>query len=719
MSRRMQPKATPAAAVLVLAVCLACGVCEAYAADRSDDVKLILTRMKNHETSPWDASVQLEKLGPDAAPAIEPALAELDPEQKIAAARALCKLENIPGGVKALVDVIEKQPDAPTAIAAADVLGRYGGTHAEGSLMKLLDKAAAVPLRIALAKALCAAGTTEEAWEKANTTLTTIFKTAKGEDRKECALAMAAVNDFNDQVIAVLEELQVEPGHRGGQAQALLDLKRLREANRNTLRIDDNFKDPVLREIYARLHAFHVEKPKSFEELRNAAAKGMAGALDPFTNYYDTKEYKEFRESMSGEYAGIGAKVGFLGDPTDPDERRFCVIRPIYSGPAYRAGLRSYDEIVKINGEPTKGKELEKLVDSLKGTPDTSVQISVTRHGLEAEKTMTVKRESIKMPSAYPLMLPGDLGYIKLLHFGNDSVGEFFAALNDLEAKGMKGLIIDLRNNPGGLLSAAVDIANGFLKNDKLIVRSVGRDPNVVPEERFVTKEASTRPNYPLIILINTASASASEIVSGALQDYKRAVLIGERTYGKGSVQRLMELEADGRQSAVKITIAKYYLPSGRSIQRSQTERGGVKPDIEVKQESRIDSRDSGKFEEIRRAGSLDAYTQQHLAGNAKLFEQLSQFDAQDISRYPGFDKWFKSLPVHIDTDTARIMLREWIRIKLGDEQGKEFFLDLEDDDQLNRGVLEALLMLNGKDQLEKFEQYKGLMKKFKLDKPQ
>jgi len=684
---------------------------------KSDDVKAILARLKSHEVSLWDASLQIERLGPDAASAVEGQIDGFDTQQKMALARALCKMGSALRGVKVLAQVINDKPDAPAAREAAELLGKYGRSQAEGDLSSLLDKAKAIPLRIALAKSLWSAATTEESWEKANTTLRSIFKEAKGEDRKECAVALAEINDFGDDVVAVLDELQVEPSHRGGQAQALLDLRKLREMSRRNLQIDTSFKDPILHEISARLQTFHVEKPKTFEELRDAAAKGMASALDPFTNYYDAKEYREFRESMSGEYAGIGAKVGFLGDPTDPVDRIFCVIRPIYSGPAYRAGLRSYDTIAKINGEPTAGKELEKLVESLKGVPDTSVTISVTRYGQKDEKVLSIKRESIKMPSAYSKMLPGSLGYIKLLHFGNDSVQEFFAALGELEGKGMKGLIVDLRGNPGGLLDAAVKISGGFLKNDKLVVRSVGRDAKVVPEERYITTNVAAHPDYPMVVLVNAASASASEIVAGALQDYKRAVIIGERTYGKGSVQQLMELEADGRQSALKVTKAKYYLPSGRSIQRSSTERGGVKPDIDVKQESRIDSRDSGKFEEIRRAGSFDAYIEKYLAKNKQLFEQLADFDAADPSKYPGFNEWYDALTVHVSKETARLMLREWIRIKIGDEDGKEYFMDMQDDDQLARAIVEGMTMLGKKDEIEKTEQYKGFLKRFKLDK--
>jgi len=695
--------------------------------DKSAQARDLLARMKAGEMAVWDASAALERLGPEVAPLVEEEVDNLKPEHRVGVARALCKIGSVFKGVKTLAEIISADPNSPLALDAAELLGKYGRSQAEGDLVRLLEHADDPRLKIALARSLWSAATTEETWEKASTTLHEVFNDATGELRKECALALAEINEFSDEVVAILEDLQAEPGHRGGQAQALLDLRKLREMNRHSLRIDNTFKDTILREIAMRLRTFHVEEPKSFEELRDAAAKGMAASLDPFTTYYDAEEYKEFRENMSGQYAGIGAKVGFLGDVEDPEARIFCVIRPIYSGPAYRAGgptkngqapdgLRSYDQIVKINGEPTRGKELKELVETLKGPPGTTVRVTIRRRSLEGEKEYVITREKIKLKSVFYRMLPGRLGYVKLLHFGNEVVNEFRAALNDLEDQGMQALIIDLRNNPGGLLSAAVDIADMFLKDDKLIVRSVGRDPRIVPEERHVTSDPATHPDYPLVVLVNGNSASASEIVAGALQDYHRAVLVGERTYGKGSVQRLMELESDGRQSALKVTIAKYYLPSGRSIQRTHTHRGGVKPDIEVEQEARLDSRDTGKFEEIRSAGSFDDYTDKYLPTHRKLLEELADYDAEDTSRYPGFDEWYENLTVPISKDAARMLLRAWIRIKLGDERGAEYFVDLQDDDQLSRAIVEAMIKLGRKQELEQIERYKGFLKKFKLE---
>ncbi len=702
--------------VLLIVFHLAC-LAAAAEQSKTDQAKALLDQMRKKDVGVWDASVQLEKLGPEAAPAVEEQLDSLSPRYRMAAARALCRIGNIHRGVRTLAEIIERDPESALARDASELLGEYGRSQAEGALVRLLDRTEKVDLKIALARSLWSAATTEEAWQKANTTLREVFEEAKGDDRKECALALAEINDFNDEVVATLEDLQAEPGHRGGEARALLDLKKLREMSGHNLRLDKNFRDPILSEIEMRLQTFHVEEPKSFEELRDAAARGMAAALDPFTNYYDADEYNSFRESMSGAYAGIGAKVGFLGDVNEPNERIFSVIRPIYSGPAYRAGLRSYDAIVKINGEPTQGKELKDLVKTLKGEKNTPVTVTIRRHSLPGEKEITIIRGVIRLKSAHHRMLPGSLGYIKLLHFGNDSVKEFTAALNDLEAKGAQALIIDLRNNPGGLLSAAVDISDMFLKNDKLIVRSVGRDSRIVPEERHLTTDPATHPDYPLIVLINGSSASASEIVSGALQDYKRAILVGERTYGKGSVQRLMELESDGKKSALKITVAKYYLPSGRSIQRTHTDRGGVKPDIQVKRESRLDSRDSGKFEEIRLDGGFDGYTDKYLDKERKLLEELSEFDGEDFSRYPGFDEWYDDLSVPISKGAARLLLRAWIRIKLSDERGTEFVVDIQDDDQLARAAAQAAIMLGKEEEFKQIEQFKDVLKKFKLEK--
>jgi len=691
----------------------------ALAADqsKSDEATAILAQMKREEAGVWDISARLEKLGPEVAPLIEQQLDTLTPPYKVAAARVLCRIGSVARGVKALVEVVRDQPDSPVALDAAQLLGDHGRSQAEGDLVHLLDSAKATSLRIALARALWSAATTEESWEKANTTLRETFRIATGEDRKEGALALAEINDFSDEVLAVLEQLQVEPGHRGGEARAVLDLKKLRDNVRNAPRAENSFQDAILREVLLRLQTFHVDKPKTFEDYRNAAAKGMAAALDPFTGYYDAKEYNEFRENMTGEYAGIGAKVGFLGEVDDPENRTFSVIRPIYSGPAYRAGMRSYDEIVAVDGKPAKGRELQELVDSLKGIAGTTVNVTIRRQSEPEEKVLAITRETVKLQSAYFKMLPGSLGYVKLLHFGNDAVKEFGAAVDELEAAGMKALVVDLRNNPGGLLQGAVDIADMFLKDDKLIVRSEGRDPRIVPEERFVTADPATHPDYPLVLLVNGNSASASEIVAGALQDYHRATLIGERTYGKGSVQRLMELESDGKRSALKVTIAKYYLPSGRSIHRTHTDRGGVKPDIEIEQEAKLDSRDSAKFEEIRSAGSFDAYTSKLLEPSRQLLEQLAEYDGNDWAKYPGFDQWYDGLKVPITKDSARVMLRAWVRIKLGDETGNEYFVDLQDDTQLARAVAETMSQLGRKDELETIEVYKGLARRFKLDK--
>jgi len=696
---------------------------QAVEEDKTAEAMKLLAGMKAGELPVWDASVALERLGPEVAPMVEEQVGTLKPEYRIGAARALCRIGSVFKGVKALSAIISDDPNSRLALDAAELLGKYGRSQAEGDLVRLLDQVGEPSLRIALARSLWSAATTEQTWEKASTTLHALFKESTGELHKECALALAEINEFSDAVVEILENLQAEPGHRGGQAQALLDLRKLREMNRHSLRIDNTFKDTILREIAMRLRTFHVEESQSFEQLRDAAARGMAGSLDPFTNYYDNEEYKEFRQNMSGQYAGIGAKVGFLGDIDDPDARVFSVIRPIYSGPAYRAegpggdGLRSYDEIVKINGEPTRGKELKDLVETLKGPPGTTVRVTIRRRSIEGEKEFEITRENISLNSAFHSMLPGKIGYVRLLHFGNDAVKEFRDAITDLEDDGMQALIIDLRGNPGGLLSAAVDIADMFLKDNKLIVRSVGRDERIVPEERHLTSDPATHPDYPLVVLVNGSSASASEIVAGALQDYNRAVLVGERTYGKGSVQRLMELESDGRQSALKVTIAKYYLPSGRSIQRTHTDRGGVKPDIEIEQEARLDSRDTGKFEEIRQAGSFDDYTEKYLPTHRELLAELAEYDGTDTMRYPGFDEWYDNLTVPISKEAARLLLRAWIRIKLGDERGQEYFLDLQDDDQLDRSIVEAMIKLGRRDDLKNIEHYKGLLKRFKLEK--
>lgn len=242
-----------------------------------------------------------------------------------------------------------------------------------------------------------------------------------------------------------------------------------------------------------------------------------------------------------------------------------------------------------MNGVDIMRLSLEEVVDILKGQEKTKVKIKVRRSSWPEDREFEITRQKINLPSVRYIMLPGNIGYLALTGFQRECSDEIEKALLILEQQGMKVLILDLRNNPGGLLEAAVDVVDKFLPEGKLIASSKGRDPFIAKEQKYYSKAEGTHPDYPLFVLVNRGSASASEIVSGALQDHKRATIIGEVTFGKGSVQQLFEVMSTEGKTRLRLTIAKYYLPSGRSIHKEEgSKEGGVKPDIEMKEQDLV-----------------------------------------------------------------------------------------------------------------------------------
>ncbi len=284
------------------------------------------------------------------------------------------------------------------------------------------------------------------------------------------------------------------------------------------------------------------------------AINGMLNELDPHSVLLEKKDLEEFNIQTMGEFGGIGIQIGLV-------DKVLTVIAPIEGTPAYRLGLRPGDKIVKIEGESTKGYTLNKAVSILRGKPGTKVNITVLRDGEEIDYTIT--RDVIHIKDVpYAGIIDGDIGYVRLLSFSASSSQEVESACDSLLKKGAKGIILDLRGNPGGLLSAACDIAGLFLPKNKLIVFTDGKNP--VTKKSYYSEKSKTY-DVPVIVLVDRGSASASEIVSGAIQDWDRGLIIGDTTFGKGSVQNMFKLTDD---SAVKITVARYFTPSGRCIDR-------------------------------------------------------------------------------------------------------------------------------------------------------
>lgn len=301
------------------------------------------------------------------------------------------------------------------------------------------------------------------------------------------------------------------------------------------------------------------------KDLLYGAIKGMLNSLDPHSSFMPPEVYKEMQIDTKGEFGGLGIQIGIK-------DNMLTIIAPIEDTPAYRAGVKAGDKIIKINGESTKNISLFDAVKKLRGPKGTSVTITIIRKGLKKPKDITIVRDIIKIKSVKSKVIDDGIGYIKLLQFQQKTSSELESALKGLDEKGIHSLILDLRNNPGGLLNGAVDVTSQLLPPKKLVVFIKGRDGE---KTEFYTNSNKPHYNYPMIVLVNEGSASASEIVAGALQDWGRAVILGTQTFGKGSVQTVIPL-SDG--SALRLTTARYYTPKGRSIQTT-----GITPDIIVK----------------------------------------------------------------------------------------------------------------------------------------
>ena len=296
-----------------------------------------------------------------------------------------------------------------------------------------------------------------------------------------------------------------------------------------------------------------------------SAIKGTLRGLDPHSAFLDPDSYREMQVETSGSFGGLGIEITLRDDV-------LTVVSPIDGTPAYRAGLQTGDRIVKIDGLSTKDMQLQDAVKRMRGRPGTKVTISVVREGWTEPRDFDIVREQIRVQSVRSHDLGGGIAYIKLRQFQEQTPGDLVAALEKANKAGMKALLLDLRNNPGGLLTAAVEVTEEFVEDGKLVVYTEGRVRN--QNMRFSAHAKKSYPTLPMVVLVNQGSASASEIVAGALQDWGRAIVVGVQTFGKGSVQTIIPL-SDG--SGLRLTTAKYFTPKGRSIHGK-----GITPDIIV-----------------------------------------------------------------------------------------------------------------------------------------
>jgi len=329
---------------------------------------------------------------------------------------------------------------------------------------------------------------------------------------------------------------------------------------------DDLYKElELFSDAVSIIRSDYVEEPQS-KDLIYGALKGMLAALDPYSQFMDPDTYNEMRIETEGEFGGIGIEITIK-------DNLLTIISPIDDTPAYNVGLKAGDKIVKIDGEVTKDITLIGAVKKLRGKPGTDVDVTVLRESEKKLLDFTITRSIIKLESIKRSeVIEPDIGYIRLAEFQEKTSKDLEWALRKLEKKGIKGLILDLRNNPGGLLDSAVEVSEKFLEEGRVVVSTKGRieEQNLI----FKSKNRNKHLDYPMVVLVNGGSASASEIVAGAIQDYKRGIIMGTKSFGKGSVQTVVPL-SDG--SAVRLTTSKYFTPNDRSIHGE-----GIVPDIVV-----------------------------------------------------------------------------------------------------------------------------------------
>jgi carboxyl-terminal processing protease len=301
----------------------------------------------------------------------------------------------------------------------------------------------------------------------------------------------------------------------------------------------------------------------------DAAINGLLQSLDPYSAYMTPESFESMATETSGKFGGLGIEVGMESGVVK-------VISPIDNTPASKAGLKAGDYIVKIDGVQVQGKSLMEAVDLMRGFVGSSIEITVRRRGVKKALIFNITREIIEVQSVKSELIENNIGYIRLSSFNENSSEQIKIKVKKLDKdKNLKGYILDLRNNPGGLLSQAIKITDFFLENGEIVST---KSRKVSENRKWFAKKGDITGGKTLIVLINYGSASASEIVAGALKDHKRAIILGENSYGKGSVQSIIPLKNKG---AIRLTIAKYYLPSGKSISEI-----GVTPDIEITEES-------------------------------------------------------------------------------------------------------------------------------------
>ncbi|MBE7492695.1 MAG: PDZ domain-containing protein [Planctomycetes bacterium] len=465
----------------------------------------------------------------------------------------------------------------------------------------------------------------------------------------------------------------------------------------------------AIRQHYADDFLTYNEKRQTTtpENLVDAACRAMATGFDRYGGYMTSAEIAEMNEDQEGRYVGIGAHVA------QGEDNVIYITQPIYEGPAYKAGIRTGDRLLGINGADGKRVDLTKLtleegVKLVRGPEGTTAVIYVQRRGVDKELVFEIKRQVVHVDTALEEMLPGKVGYVRLTRFGANSGKDMKASLDNLRRQGMESLILDLRGNPGGQLTAVVEIAEQFLPRGKVISTTGGRWGEWKGPQPSLRSRGGEYTEIPLVVLIDGDSASGSEMLSGALKDNNRAVVIGRNTFGKGVGQSFYPVDKSAGSRVLKTTVFSYYLPSGVTIDR-HAGVGGVSPHIHVDPQY-LQSWQVYAIDKLRKSKRLDDYLDLHYRGEGKaLLMRLASFDGLQTQAWPRFDEFYAGLNTRLSPDDVRRELRFALRTRVADDRGAEFTQNYQEDPGILRGVKE-LFAKAGKDPAQ-IPEYKAVMK--------
>ncbi len=495
----------------------------------------------------WKLSESLAALGRPAIRPLREAAPSLSPARRLAAGRALILLSDYTQGLAELRALVGAEgTSTPLKVAALRIVGEEGELEEAEWLEETIDDELVPEVKLAMAKGLWALNKTNK--RKGKEVMRQFMKSSNPEWRAQGALALGEIGATGE-AKPVLDQLARQPTERGRSARLLLQILRLERLLEQPLRTPVKDPEPtkkpsgswgLLDEIRKHLKDGYVDESKVRDEkLEDAAAAGLTNALDPFTNYLSPEDNARLLESLDPSYGGIGAYVY-----NNPDNaRRFTISRPIYGGPVYKADLRAGDIVTAIDGKSTEGLSVEDCVRLLKGPPGTKVVVDILRRGWTEPRPFALTRARIVIPTTAYDLLPGDIGFLQILHFSEDTAREVGRVLDMFEEAGVKGIVIDLRYNGGGYLHSAVQIASNFLEGGKVVVTERGR-PGIYPKRVHRSLGTGTkRSQVPMVVLVNQGTASAGEILAGALKDHARARLVGTMTFGKGSAQIHLPLQ--------------------------------------------------------------------------------------------------------------------------------------------------------------------------------